>query len=170
MCHTGWSSPWKLFQEMTNCLNDRPATSDSAKVSNDSAYSILAAQRRQRPVAPHLSIYRPQITWYLSIFNRVTGSVLSGGMYTFGFLYLISPLFGWQLGSAALAASFGALPLVVKLALKSFVGFFFSFHSLNGIRHLVWDLGYAFKNQEVIQTGWTVVGLTVLSTIALLFV
>lgn len=169
MCHTGRSSLESCSKRLTNCLIRRPATTDSTKVSTDSAYSILEAQRRQRPTSPHLSIYRPQITWYLSIFNRITGSVLSGGMYTFGFLYLISPLFGWQLGSAALAASFGALPVVVALALKSFVGFFFSFHSFNGIRHLIWDLGYAFKNQEVIQTGWTVIGLSVLSTIALLF-
>ena len=42
--------------------------------------AILAAQRRLRPNSPHLSIYKPQITWYLSILHRMTGGVLSGGM------------------------------------------------------------------------------------------
>jgi succinate dehydrogenase (ubiquinone) cytochrome b560 subunit len=52
---------------------------------------ILAKQRLNRPVAPHLSIYKPQITWYGSALNRVTGVALSGAFYAFGALYLIAP-------------------------------------------------------------------------------
>lgn len=43
------------------------------------AASILASQRLNRPISPHLGIYKPQITWYGSALTRITGAVLSGG-------------------------------------------------------------------------------------------
>ncbi|EXJ76558.1 succinate dehydrogenase (ubiquinone) cytochrome b560 subunit [Cladophialophora psammophila CBS 110553] len=145
----------------------RPATTQS--VSPATGQEILANQRLHRPVSPHLAIYRPQITWYLSGLNRITGAALSGAIYVFGAAYLVAPLFGWHLESASLAASFAALPVVLKVGLKALVAFPFTFHGLNGIRHLVWDTGAAFTNQQVIWTGWTVVGLSVVSALGLTF-
>lgn len=46
----------------------------------------------------------------------------------------------------------------------------FTFHSFNGIRHLVWDTGAQMKNQQVVNTGWAVVGLTVVSALGLAFI
>jgi len=43
----------------------------------------------------------------------------------------------------------------------------FTFHSVNGLRHLTWDLGKQFTNQQVIRTGWAAVGLSVASAFAL---
>ncbi|KIX09834.1 succinate dehydrogenase, cytochrome b556 subunit [Rhinocladiella mackenziei CBS 650.93] len=137
--------------------------------SQEAGSEILAAQRRNRPVSPHLSIYQPQITWYLSILHRITGASLSGAIYVFGAAYLVSPLFGWHLESASLAASFATLPMFLKIGLKSLIAFPFTFHCFNGLRHLVWDTGSAFTNKQVIQTGWTVVGLSVASALALTF-
>jgi succinate dehydrogenase (ubiquinone) cytochrome b560 subunit len=131
------------------------------------SYQILVAQRKNRPTSPHLSIYRPQITWYASISHRFTGSVLSGGFYVFGAAYLVSPLFGWHLDSASLAAAFGSLPVLAKVGLKGLVAFPFTFHSFNGIRHLVWDLGKEFSNKAVIRSGWTVVGISAVSALYL---
>ncbi|KAI1000551.1 hypothetical protein K3495_g7642 [Podosphaera aphanis] len=131
------------------------------------SYDTLIAQRKNRPTSPHLQIYRPQITWYLSALNRITGCTISGGFYVFGAAYLVSPLFGWHLDSATLATVFGALPLAIKLGLKTLVALPFTFHSINGIRHLSWDMGKAFSNQAVIRTGWTVVGLSVATALAL---
>ena len=140
----------------------RYATTQQLKA--DDGYQILAKQRLNRPVSPHLSIYRPQITWYLSSLNRITGSVLSGGFYVFGFSYLIAPLFGWHLESGALAAAFGSLPVLAKVGLKFGVALPFTFHSFNGVRHLVWDMGRELSNKQVQVTGWTVVGLSVVSS------
>ena len=128
---------------------------------------ILAKQRLNRPVSPHLSIYKPQITWIGSSLNRITGIALSGGLYAFSLAYLVSPLLGWHLESASLAAAFGALPLAAKIPLKFTLALPFTYHSFNGVRHLIWDLGKQFTNQQVIRTGWTVVGLTVTSALAL---
>ncbi|KAL2824038.1 hypothetical protein BDW59DRAFT_162809 [Aspergillus cavernicola] len=127
---------------------------------------LLAEQRLRRPVAPHLSIYRPQITWYGSAAHRLTGIMLSGPLYLFATAYLAAPLLGWHLESASLAAAFGALPVIAKVGIKGFFALPFTYHCLNGLRHLTWDTGRAITNKQVIQTGWTVVGL---STAAALF-
>ncbi|KAF2166386.1 hypothetical protein M409DRAFT_23576 [Zasmidium cellare ATCC 36951] len=132
--------------------------------------SILAKQRLNRPVAPHLAIYQPQITWYGSAFNRITGCVLSGGFYIYGALYLVAPVLGWHVESAVVAASFAAWPLVLQILAKTSVGFFFTFHCMNGIRHLTWDTASMITNQKVAQTGWFVVGASALGALALAFI
>ncbi|EMC94264.1 hypothetical protein BAUCODRAFT_36733 [Baudoinia panamericana UAMH 10762] len=128
---------------------------------------ILAKQRLSRPVSPHLSIYRPQITWYGSILNRITGSILSGGFYMFGALYLVAPYLGWHLETAVLAAAFAKWPLVVKFPLKAIVAWFFTYHSFNGVRHLMWDMASMISNKQVNQTGWAVVGLSTVAAVGL---
>ena len=85
----------------------------------------------------------------------------------FGAAYLISPVFGWHLESSALAASFAELPTAAKVLLKFGVALPFTFHSWNGIRHLVWDTGREFANKSVVRTGQVVIGLTVVSSGAL---
>ena len=130
---------------------------------------ILAAQRLHRPVSPHLSIYRPQITWYMSMFHRITGATLSVGVYAFGAAYLIAPTLGWHLESATLAASFASLPIFAKISLKTLAAYPFTYHCWNGIRHLVWDTGSAMTNKQVIVTGWTTIGLAAVSALALVF-
>ncbi|KAJ5030960.1 hypothetical protein PSV08DRAFT_346933 [Bipolaris maydis] len=47
------------------------------------------------------------------------------------------------------------------MGVKAFLAFKFFFHGFNGLRHLTWDVGIGFKNQNVIRTGWTVIGMTV---------
>ncbi|OBT57740.1 hypothetical protein VE04_01931 [Pseudogymnoascus sp. 24MN13] len=112
------------------------------------SYKILVEQRRLRPISPHLSIYRPQITWYASMFNRITGVVLSGTFYLFGIGYLAAPVLGLNLAIRAAGGS-------VRSAGRSCR------------RHLVWDTGRQFTNKAVIKTGWTVVGLTAASSLYL---
>ncbi|KAL9003944.1 MAG: hypothetical protein Q9188_003215 [Gyalolechia gomerana] len=139
----------------------------STPIPSTQAHEILSRQRLNRPVAPHLTIYQPQISWVLSALNRITGSLLSGAFYLFGFTYLISPILGIHVESTALAASFAELPTAVKVGLKFLVAVPFTFHSFNGVRHLVWDSGREFANKSVVRTGWAVVGLTVVSSGAL---
>lgn len=101
------------------------------------------------------------------MFTRITGVALSGGLYVFSLSYLAAPLFNWHLESGALAASFAALPFLAKFALKFTAALPFTFHSFNGLRHLVWDLGLQFKNAQVAKTGWTVIGLTFIGAVGL---
>ncbi|KAF8425544.1 succinate dehydrogenase cytochrome b subunit family protein [Tirmania nivea] len=143
------------------------STDPAEAVSAEQAQAILKEQRLKRPVSPHLSIYQPQLTWYLSSLNRLTGVALSGGTYLFALGYLASPYLGWHLESATLAAAFGALPLAAKLGVKAVVAAPFSFHCWNGIRHLVWDTGKFLDLKGVYATGYTVLGLTALTTVGL---
>lgn len=96
--------------------------------------------------------------------------MLSGGIYVFSAAYLVAPLFGWHLESAAIAATVGAWSVPVKVAVKMGVALPFTFHCWNGVRHLVWDTGRELSNRSVVVTGWTVVGLSVVSSGVLAFI
>lgn len=103
----------------------------------------------------------------MSALNRITGCILSGGFYVFGAAYLVSPLLGLHMDSVSMAAAFGAWPLAAKVLAKFTFALPFTYHSFNGLRHLVWDMGSAFKNAQVIKTGYAVAGLSVASAFAL---
>jgi succinate dehydrogenase / fumarate reductase, cytochrome b subunit len=106
-----------------------------------------------RPLSPHLQVYRPQWTSVLSITHRLTGIALAVGT-----LYLV-----WWLASAAGGADTYA-------AFQSFAGSFLGqlilfgwtvclfYHLANGIRHLVWDAGHGLELDVAYKSGMVVVG------------
>ncbi|MDE0058186.1 MAG: succinate dehydrogenase, cytochrome b556 subunit [Defluviicoccus sp.] len=108
---------------------------------------------RDRPLSPHLQVYRPQITSVLSIAHRASGVVLAAGLV----------LLLWWL---AAAASGGDAFATVQEAAGSFLGRLFLFgwtfalfyHLCNGIRHLFWDMGRGFELATVSLTGWLALG------------
>ncbi|KAF4613467.1 hypothetical protein D9613_008122 [Agrocybe pediades] len=127
---------------------------------------ILNKQRLNRPSTPHFTIYQPQLTWLASIANRVTGVGLSVLLYGFSIGYLIAP---GTLDSAHVIEFVAGLPDAVKYAGKAILAAPFAFHSLNGIRHLTWDLNKFTSVKGVYQTGYAVLGLSAVSTIYLTF-
>lgn len=117
--------------------------------------------RRERPLSPHLQIYRPQLTSVLSITHRGTGVVLTLGALAWA---------GWLLALAAGPAAFetaqghlGAWYGQVLLLLWSVALFY---HLANGIRHLFWDAGYGFELHQVYASGYAVVLATAVLTAA----
>ncbi|KAK9248110.1 hypothetical protein V1506DRAFT_529905 [Lipomyces tetrasporus] len=131
------------------------------------ANEILVKQRANRPTSPHLTIYKPQITWYLSSLHRITGLTLAAGVYALGLGYLFAPVFGYSLTSTAIASAFGALPVALKFGFKTLAAFPFTFHAYNGVRHLVWDTASQLTNKAVVRTGFTVIGLTAVTSLVL---
>lgn len=108
--------------------------------------------RGDRPLSPHLSIYNQSYTGTLSILHRLTGVAMSVGAVLI-VLWLFAAASGgegFQRLDSFLAGPFGGFVLVGSL-------FAFSYHFLNGIRHLFWDAGYGFKLSNVRKTGWMVV-------------
>jgi succinate dehydrogenase / fumarate reductase cytochrome b subunit len=110
-----------------------------------------AARDSVRPLSPHLTIYRWQVTMLASITHRATGVALSGGALVLAW-WLVSISNGpesYETFSMAAATPLGLLVLF---------GFTWSlaFHLLNGIRHLAWDLGYGFNKVTATQTGTAV--------------
>ena len=120
------------------------------------------AGTRDRPLSPHLQIYRPQIGSVLSICHRATGVVLSLGAV---FLVL------WLMAAAAGPEWFE----VARRCAGSWPGYAFLFafsvclvyHLLNGVRHLFWDAGLGFEPETVARTGWAAAVGTALLTAAI---
>ncbi|KAH6641022.1 hypothetical protein F5144DRAFT_562311 [Chaetomium tenue] len=140
------------------------------KLTPADATAILAKQRLNRPVSPHLDVYDKQQTWFGgSIWMRITGSAFSGSLYVFATAYLAAPLVGWHLESASLAAAFGALPFAAKGALKFLAAWPFAFHAINGVRHLLFDMAVGFKRQTIVKSGWYIWGASVVSGLYLAF-
>ena len=114
-----------------------------------------------RPIAPHLQVYRPQLTSFTSILHRITGSFLALG---------ILALVYWLAAAATSAQAFDqaqaiAGSIVGRIALFLWTGAFF-YHLLNGIRHLAWDAGWGFELSTTYRTGWTVLIGAVVLTLA----
>jgi succinate dehydrogenase / fumarate reductase cytochrome b subunit len=120
---------------------------------------------RERPLSPHLQVYRWQITMTMSILHRVSGVILTFGAFALAWWLMAVAAGGESYDRAArcLASPFGKIVLFgFSLALV--------YHLLNGIRHLLWDAGYGFEIPEFYRTGWTVAVLTVALTAAIWFV
>jgi succinate dehydrogenase / fumarate reductase cytochrome b subunit len=98
---------------------------------------------KDRPLSPHLSIYSPMLTMMMSIAHRITGCALYFGML----------LVAWWLTAIAAGPSDYAL---LQWCMTSWLGRLVLFgmswalihHTLGGIRHLIWDLGYGFEPAE----------------------
>ena len=115
-----------------------------------------------RPLSPHLEVYRPQLTSLMSIFNRLTGLALSGGTVFFVWQLLAAASgpgqFAWFQG---FAASWLGLALLFGWTISLF------YHLLNGIRHLLWDAGWGYDLPTAYRTGQMVlVGTVALTAVA----
>ncbi|KAG0166225.1 hypothetical protein DFQ28_002612 [Apophysomyces sp. BC1034] len=128
---------------------------------------LLRQQRKVRPVSPHLTIYQPQITWYLSAAHRITGCALGGAFYFGALAYLAAPALGVAVDTASVVSTVAAAPVAAKILAKTTVAFPFVFHGLNGIRHLVWDAGKFIDIKDVYKTGYAVLGGTVVGSLYL---
>jgi succinate dehydrogenase / fumarate reductase cytochrome b subunit len=106
----------------------------------------------QRPLSPHLQVYRPQISSVLSITHRLTGIALGVGT-----LLLAWWLVAAASGPDAFATVQGFIASILgRLILFGFTWALF-YHLCNGIRHLYWDAGYGFEIPVMERTGWAVV-------------
>lgn len=117
----------------------------------------MAAQ--QRPLSPHLDIYRWGITMSLSILHRATGVFIAFGAFAMAFWLLA--IAGGEETYVRFQELAGSVP--GKLLLVASLGGF-AYHLLNGIRHLLWDMGWGLEMPRVHLTGWTVVALSLAAT------
>ena len=104
--------------------------------------------RGDRPLSPHLGIYRWQISNTLSILHRMTGVMLSiGALMLVTWLISLATGIGPYLSvNAFLNGPIGALMLFGWT-------FCFFYHLANGIRHLAWDTGRGFEKQRARLSG-----------------
>ncbi len=112
-----------------------------------------------RPLSPHLGIYRWYLTMAMSIAHRVTGAGLTVGLVLLAW---------WLLALAGGPDSFATVQAAMDnvfggLILFGFTIFLF-YHSLNGVRHLVWDTGRNLDKAGARTSGMVVLGATVVLT------
>ena len=114
-----------------------------------------------RPLSPHLGIYRWQLTSVMSILHRASGVALSAGA-----VLLVVWLVAAAAGQAAYERMqhFLASPIGLILLLGWSASLFY--HLCNGIRHLVWDTGRALDLRSTYIGGWLVVAATIVLTAA----
>ena len=105
-------------------------------------------EKNKNPLSPHLQIYRWHVSSLLSISHRIIG-VVNSIVITIICFWVLSLLFGensYQSTKVFLNTYFGKL-LIISICWS------FSFHILNEIRHLAWDLGYGFDLRTAKITG-----------------
>jgi len=106
----------------------------------------------ERPLSPHLQVYRPMYTMVLSILHRASGLYLSA----IGLLFV-----AWLCAAArgpaaydAFAQFLSSLPMRIALLLALAA---FWYHLFAGLRHLAWDAGYGFEKKAARASGALIV-------------
>jgi len=108
---------------------------------------------QNRPLSPHLQVYKPQLTSVMSIMHRATGIALAVGTLLLVF---------WLIAAATGERTFGDIQafnasLIGKLLLFGW-SFALFYHLCNGIRHLVWDVGVGLDPSTARTTAFAAYG------------
>jgi succinate dehydrogenase / fumarate reductase cytochrome b subunit len=132
----------------------------ATSISSRDRAEIPRMSQAQRPLSPHLQIYRLQLTSVLSICHRATGLGLAVGTIL---------LVWWLLAASSSAAAFHVaqafwVSWIGQLLLLAWSYALF-FHLCNGIRHLCWDAGWGFELKTAYRSGWFVVWGSVILTV-----
>ena len=116
--------------------------------------------KSDRPLSPHLQVYRFQWTMALSILHRITGVALAVGT-----LLLVWWLAAAASGPEAFATVQGFIGSILGLWLLFGWTLALFYHLCNGIRHLFWDAGYGFELDVAYRSGLAVLGASVALTL-----
>ena len=113
----------------------------------------------ERPLSPHLTIYRWPITMTLSILHRATGVAMTAGLVV---------LAAWLVSAASGSGDYDQfVTLMSTLAGRLLLvgwSFAFFFHLANGIRHFVWDTGRGFEKRKASASAWFVLVTAIVAT------
>ncbi|MEL6167314.1 MAG: succinate dehydrogenase, cytochrome b556 subunit [Pseudomonadota bacterium] len=125
---------------------------------------MAETQQNNRPLSPHLTVYRPQLTSMTSIFTRITGNALIVGalLAVWWFLAASTSPEAFVVADAVLTSWFGDLVLFLSL-------WALWYHTLAGVRHLYWDTGRGLDVEMAEKLGLGIIGGSVLLTIVTVF-
>jgi succinate dehydrogenase / fumarate reductase, cytochrome b subunit len=116
--------------------------------------------RRARPLSPHLSVWRPTITYVMSIVHRITGAALYFGTLLVAWWLIAAAVSERQfdIANAVMGSWFGIIVLI---------GFTWALmhHMLGGIRHFVWDAGALTDKDSSTVLAWASLAGSILLTV-----
>ena len=139
---------------MTNALG-----SIMPQVPTKGIFTMADVNRGNRPLSPHLSIYKPQLSSFTSIMTRITGNAL-----------LISTvlLVWWLMAASGTTEQFdfvnGLLTSVLGDLVMLFTLLGIWYHLLAGLRHLIWDHAIGLDLESAAKLSWMVLGGSVVLT------
>ena len=121
--------------------------------------------RGNRPLSPHLSIYKLPLSAQMSILHRITGVGLglSGVLVVWWFLAAASTPHAFGVVDGILTSWIGGLVLIVSLASLWY-------HFFSGLRHLVWDTGEGLRVEGLKKSGTAVIAAAAVMTVVTLIV
>ncbi|MEO3413253.1 succinate dehydrogenase, cytochrome b556 subunit [Roseovarius sp. CAU 1744] len=108
--------------------------------------------RGNRPLSPHLTIYRPQLTSITSILTRITGNalLLAALLIVWWFLAAASSPEYYAVADAVITSWFGDLVMCLSV-------WALWYHTLAGVRHLIWDNAMMLEIDKAEVLGWLVI-------------
>ena len=108
--------------------------------------------KKNLPLSPHLQIYKPQITSILSIAHRITG-------FSLNLVLVLTTI--WIVSMSLGDIYYQNFVKIFQTFFIKFVVYFIvlgiSYHSLNGIRHILWDFGYLIDNNSALISGIVII-------------
>ncbi len=122
--------------------------------------------RGNRPLSPHLQVYRPQLTSITSILTRITGNALliAALLITWWFLAAATSEEYFATADAVLTSWFGDLVLLGST-------WAIWYHLLAGVRHMIWDEARMLELDKAEMLGWAcVIGSVVLTFFTIIVV
>jgi succinate dehydrogenase / fumarate reductase cytochrome b subunit len=122
--------------------------------------------RGNRPLSPHLQIYRKQLNSATSILNRITGIAMLGSA-----LLIVWWLLAAATGKAYFDLVDGLMTSLLGDVVMTLSALGLWYHTLGGLRHLIWDTGRGLELEAADRMGWAmIVGAMVLTILTLIFV
>jgi len=118
----------------------------------------------ERPLSPHVTVYKWAYTMTLSILHRISGIALFAA-----FIVAVVWLTAAAFGAATYASVMEVLASLDVKALIAIALLALCYHFFNGLRHLAWDLGFGFERTQARRSAVLVVVLTLLAAVALIY-
>lgn len=115
--------------------------------------------KKERPLSPHLQIYKPQITSMSSILHRLSGVALTIGLFlvTWGLIALADGRESYEFFMNFCASTVGQIMLIGWTAA-------FFYHMSTGLRHFILDAGFLYEKKNTAISGYVVIAIAALLT------
>ncbi|KAG0668435.1 cytochrome b subunit of succinate dehydrogenase, Sdh3p [Maudiozyma exigua] len=149
----------RSFSQRTFLQKEKPYIKIDSLEAGES--ELLINQRKHRPISPHLTIYQPQLTWYLSSVHRVSLILLGGIFYSLTILIGGASLlgFGSSINTETITNWYhNTRSNLTKIGTKITLSYLFAMHLALSVRHMIWDAAKELTLKGVYRTGYAALG------------